>query len=409
MNQNAHEPLSLPVPDADALAASAALAALIRDEIAAAGGWLPFDRYMERVLYAPRLGYYSGGARKFGRRADDGSDFITAPELSPLFAATLARPLAQALEASGTRHLMEFGAGTGRLAAGLINALGALGVEFERYSIVELSGELRERQRETIEALAGPLASRVHWIETLPERFEGVVLGNEVLDAMPVKLFARTGRDWRERGVTVRADGALAFEDRRLEDKGSEFYLPEHEAAVLAAIDAETGEQVDYYVTETHAAAAAFTRTVCTMLARGAAFFVDYGFPRHEYYHAQRVEGTLMCHYRHRSHSDPFLYPGLQDITAHVEFTGIAEAGVETGADLLGYTSQARFLLNAGITDVLAELDPADPARFLPAANAVQKLLSEAEMGELFKVIAFSRGIEGNLDAFGRGDRSHTL
>jgi SAM-dependent MidA family methyltransferase len=409
MNQNAHEPLSLPVPDADALAASAALAALIRDEIAAAGGWLPFDRYMERVLYAPRLGYYSGGARKFGRRADDGSDFITAPELSPLFAATLARRLAQALEASGTRHLMEFGAGTGRLAAGLINALGALGVEFERYSIVELSGELRERQRETIEALAGPLASRVHWIETLPERFEGVVLGNEVLDAMPVKLFARTRGDWRERGVTVRADGALAFEDRRLGDKGSDNYLPEHEAALLAAIDAETGAQVDYYVTETHAAAAAFTRTVCTMLSRGAAFFVDYGFPRHEYYHAQRVAGTLMCHYRHRSHSDPFLYPGLQDITAHVEFTGIAEAGVETGADLLGYTSQARFLLNAGITDLLAELDPADPARFLPAANAVQKLLSEAEMGELFKVIAFSRGIEGNLDAFGRGDRSHTL
>jgi len=162
-------------------------------------------------------------------------------------------------------------------------------------------------------------------------------------------------------------------------------------------------------VAETHEAANAFTRTICTMLTRGAAFLIDYGFPRHEYYHAQRAQGTLMCHYRHRAHGDPFLYPGLQDITAHVEFTGIAEAGVETGADLLGFTSQARFLLNAGITEALSEIDPADSARFLPAANAVQKLLSEAEMGELFKVIAFSRGLDDTLRAFSSGDRSHTL
>jgi SAM-dependent MidA family methyltransferase len=389
-----------------ALAASAALVALIGDEIAAAGGWMPFDRYMERALYAPRLGYYSGGARKFGRRADDGSDFITAPELSPLFAATLARALAQALAASGTRQLMEFGAGTGRLAAGLLEALSALGVEFDNYSIVELSGALRERQRETIEALPAPLASRVRWLDTLPERFEGVVLGNEVLDAMPVKLFARCGGMWHERGVTVRADGALAFEDRRPGGAGPD--LSAQDAAVLADIDAQTPVEIDY-LTETHTAAAGFTRTVCAMLARGAAFFIDYGFPRNEYYHAQRTEGTLMCHYRHRAHDDPFVYPGLQDITAHVEFTGIAEAGVETGADLLGYTSQARFLMNAGITVALGELDPTDAARFLPAANAVQRLLSEAEMGELFKVIAFSRGIDGTIDAFARGDRSHTL
>lgn len=409
MNQKAHEPNSLPVPDADALAASAALVARIRDEIAGAGEWLPFDRYMERALYAPGLGYYSGGARKFGRRTEDGSDFVTAPELSPLFAATLARPIAQALEASGTRQLMEFGAGTGRLAAGLINALDALGVEFERYSIVELSGELRERQRATIEALAGPLASRVRWLDALPERFEGVALGNEVLDAMPVRLFARERGVWHERGVTAKADGALAFEDRLVGSQRSQSSEHEdHEMALLAAIDEEIGVEIDY-VTETHEAAAAFTRTVCTMLARGAAFFIDYGFPRHEYYHAQRALGTLMCHYRHRAHGDPFLYPGLQDITAHVEFTGIAEAGVDAGADLLGFASQARFLMNAGITDALAELDPSDAARFLPAASAVQKLLSEAEMGELFKVIAFSRGIDGTLDAFARGDRSHTL
>lgn len=358
---------------------------------------MPFDRYMERALYAPGLGYYSGGAVKFGRRAEDGSDFVTAPELSPLFAETLARPIAQALEASGTRHVMEFGAGTGKLASGLLNALLELGAPFDTYSIVDLSGELRERQSDTIEALAPALAARVRWLDALPEQFEGVVVGNEVLDAMPVRLFARNGGTWHERGVAV-ADGVLRFEDRPLQST--------HDAAFLRDLDIEGDED---YVTETHEAALAFTRTVCTMLTSGAVFLIDYGFPRHEYYHAQRAQGTLMCHYRHRAHGDPFLYPGLQDITAHVEFTGIAEAGVDAGADLLGYTSQARFLMNAGITEALSAIDPSDIPNFLPAANAVQKLLSEAEMGELFKVIAFSRGIDGTLDAFARGDRSHTL
>ncbi|MGN6232077.1 MAG: class I SAM-dependent methyltransferase [Trinickia sp.] len=406
MNQNAHEPASLPVPAADALGASAELAAQIRGAIAAAGGWLPFDRYMELALYTPGLGYYSGGARKFGRRADDGSDFVTAPELSPLFARTLARALAQALDASGTRRLMEFGAGTGRLAAGLLAAFEALGTPLDSYMIVDLSGELRERQRETIEALGGPLASRVRWLDALPERFEGVVIGNEVLDAMPIQLYARTGGVWQARGVGVDATGSLHFEARALGSPSVS--LSNEDAALLAQLDAEIDPDIRY-VAEVHPAGAAFIRTVCTMLARGAAFFIDYGFPRREYYHPQRTEGTLMCHYRHRAHGDPFLYPGLQDITAHVEFTRIAEAGLETGADLLGYTSQARFLMNAGMTDVLAEIDPADAAHFLPAANAVQKLLSEAEMGELFKVIAFSRGIDGTLDAFARGDRTHTL
>jgi SAM-dependent MidA family methyltransferase len=395
MNPKLHQPDSLPVPGQDALAQSEALVAQIRAEIAAAGGWLPFDRYMERALYAPGLGYYSGGALKFGRRGDDGSDFVTAPELSPLFAATLARPIAQALDASGTRQVIEFGAGTGRLAAGLLNALDSLGAPLDSYAIVDLSGELRERQRATLEADAPALVKRVRWLDALPEQFDGVVLGNEVLDAMPVRLFARTGGVWRERGVALN-DGVLGFADRALQST--------HDAAFLADLEAD-GD----YLTESHDAALAFTRTICTMLGRGAVFLIDYGFPRHEYYHAQRSQGTLMCHYRHRAHDDPFLYPGLQDITAHVEFSGIAEAAVDAGADLLGYTSQARFLMNAGITEALADIDPADAARFLPAANAVQKLLSESEMGELFKVIAFSRGIDGTLDAFARGDRSHTL
>jgi SAM-dependent MidA family methyltransferase len=398
MNPKAHQPDSLPAPGPSALAQSEALVAQLRVELDSAGGWLPFDRYMERALYAPGLGYYSGGARKFGLRGDDGSDFVTASELSPLFATTLARPLAEALRASGTREVMEFGAGTGKLAAGLLNAFEALGAEFDSYAIVDLSGELRERQRETIEAAAPSLAARVRWLDALPERFEGVMIGNEVLDAMPVRLFSFNTGVWHERGV-VSHNGVFAFDDRVVSAAD--------DLALLSEIDTETAN--DAYVTETHEAARAFTRTICTMLARGAAFFIDYGFPRHEYYHAQRAQGTLMCHYRHRAHGDPFLYPGLQDITAHVEFTGIAEAGCETGADLLGFTSQARFLLNAGITEALSEIDPSDTKRFLPAANAVQKLLSEAEMGELFKVIAFSRGLDDTLQAFSSGDRSHTL
>ncbi|WP_310632920.1 SAM-dependent methyltransferase [Paraburkholderia sp.] len=403
MNPKAHEPASLPVPEPIALAQSEALAATLRAELAAAGGWLPFDRYMERALYAPGLGYYSGGARKFGLLADDGSDFVTAPEMSPLFSATLARAVAEALDKSGTHALMEFGAGTGRLAAGVMLALEALNVRFDSYAIVDLSGELRERQRETIAKLAPHLADRVRWLDALPESFEGVVIGNEVLDAMPVRLFARKDAVWHERGVAVNDAGAFVFSDRPAHS-GDADWAASVPGSVLAQIDGS-----EDYVAETHEAALAFTRTVCAMLARGAAFFIDYGFPAGEYYHPQRVQGTLMCHYRHRAHGDPFLYPGLQDITAHVEFTGIAQAGVETGADLLGYTSQARFLMNAGITDVLGEIDPSDVVRFMPAANAVQKLVSEAEMGELFKVIAFSRGIDSTLAAFARGDRSHTL
>jgi SAM-dependent MidA family methyltransferase len=404
MNPNALQSDSLPAPGPDALAQSEALIARIRAEIASAGGWLPFNRYMELALYAPGLGYYSGGALKFGRRGDDGSDFITAPEMSPLFAATLARPVAQALRDSGTNRLMEFGAGTGKLAAGLLNALQELDVPFESYAIVDLSGELRERQRATIEAKAPGLASKVTWLDALPESFKGVVIGNEVLDAMPVRLVVRKLGAWHERGV-VFANDRFAFSDKPLLAALDDPLI----AAIDTAIDEVNDQPFEHYVSETHEAALAFTRTICTMLTRGAAFFIDYGFPRREFYHAQRAEGTLMCHYRHRAHGDPFVYPGLQDITAHVEFSGIAEAGVEMGADLLGFTSQARFLMNAGITDTLSSIDPDDFKRFLPAANAVQKLLSEAEMGELFKVIAFSRGIEDTLAAFSSGDRSHTL
>jgi SAM-dependent MidA family methyltransferase len=387
---------SLPLPPADALDASAALTTCIGDAIEAAGGWIGFDRYMALALYAPRLGYYSGGAAKFGRDARDGSDFITAPELTPFFARTLARQFAP-LIALDLPRVLEFGAGTGRLAADLLLALETEGALPETYQIVELSGELRVRQQETLAARAPHLASRVQWLDQLPAQFEGVIVGNEVLDAMPVRLFARLDGRWHERGVAL-ADGKFTFEDRPLADN-----------AVPDALRALPGDHD--MVTETHAEAEGFTRAVGAMLTRGAAFFIDYGFPAAEYYHPQRAEGTLMCHYRHHAHPDPFLYPGLQDITAHVNFTGIAEAAVDAGLSVAGFASQARFLMNAGITELLMELDPTDARAFLPHANAVQKLLSEAEMGELFKVIVLTRGLDDALPlaGFARGDRVHAL
>lgn len=387
---------SLPLPPADALDASAALTTCIGDAIEAAGGWIGFDRYMALALYAPRLGYYSGGAAKFGRDARDGSDFITAPELTPFFARTLARQFAP-LIALDLPRVLEFGAGTGRLAADLLLALETEGALPETYQILELSGELRVRQQETLAARAPHLASRVQWLDELPAQFEGVIVGNEVLDAMPVRLFARLDGRWHERGVAL-ADGKFTFEDRPLADN-----------AVPEALRALPGDHD--MVTETHAEAEGFTRAVGAMLTRGAAFFIDYGFPAAEYYHPQRADGTLMCHYRHHAHPDPFLYPGLQDITAHVNFTGIAEAAVDAGLSVAGFASQARFLMNAGITELLMELDPTDARAFLPHANAVQKLLSEAEMGELFKVIVLTRGLDDALPlaGFARGDRVHAL
>ncbi|TWG87566.1 SAM-dependent MidA family methyltransferase [Cupriavidus gilardii J11] len=386
---------SLPLPPADALAASSALSARIDAAIDANGGWLGFDRYMTLALYEPGLGYYSGGAAKFGRDERDGSDFITAPELTPFFAATVARQLAQWL-AMGLDTVMEFGAGTGRLAADLLLALEREGRLPARYLIVELSGELRERQQATVAARAPHLAGRVQWLDRLPDRFEGVIVGNEVLDAMPVRLYARQDGVWHERGV-ARAGQGWRFADRAVDA-----------AQVPPSLQAIPGTHD--LVTETHAEAEGFVRSLGTMLSRGAVLLIDYGFPAAEYYHPQRAGGTLMCHYRHHAHPDPFLYPGLQDITAHVDFTGVADAATEAGLDLAGFTSQARFLMNAGITELLMTLDPNDPRSFLPASNAVQKLLSEAEMGELFKVIALTRALDDAVPiGFARGDRSHTL
>ena len=382
---------SLPLPSSEALAHSAKLAALIRTEIDAAGGWLGFDRYMALALYAPGLGYYSAGLEKFGA---DG-DFVTAPEISPLFGRCLARQAAQVLGAAGG-DMLELGAGSGKLAVDVLTELDRLERLPERYLILEVSASLRETQKERINSrLPLRISQKIEWLDALPESFTGMVLGNEVLDALPTHLVAWHEAGVGERGVAVE-DGRFVWRDKPLHE-GQLF-----EAAYGLALPPG-------HVSEIGLAAGSLMGSLAGMLDRGVVLMLDYGFPRREYYHPQRAQGTLMCHYRHHAHDDPFLHPGLQDITTHVDFTAAAEAAVAQGASLLGYATQTQFLINCGITNLLAEVSPADVATYLPLAAQAQKLLSPAEMGELFKAIAFGKGMEQPLIGFVRGDKRHTL
>lgn len=376
---------TLPAPSAAALAHSARVQEFIRGEIERAGGWIGFDRYMELALYAPGLGYYAAGARKFGDAAS-GGDFITAPEISPLFAQALAAQVEQAFQHCAPR-VLEFGAGTGALARDLIDALARRGVRDLRYEIVELSADLRERQRATLAPRA------VRWLDAPPSAFDGVIVANEVLDVMPVQLFAKRDGRVLERGVAV-ADERLAWATA---PAGREL------ATAAEAIEAEVGALPDGYGSEVGLIVRAWIASVADWLAHGVLLAIDYGFPRREYYHAQRLMGTLMCHYRQRAHADPLWLPGLNDITAHVDFSAVADAAHAAGLDLLGYTSQAHFLLNCGLIDLLK----ADHSH--AQASAAHRLLSEAEMGELFKVIALGKGIDAPLLGFVRGDRSGSL
>lgn len=364
---------------------SARLHTRLRTAISASGGWLPFDRYMAIALYEPGLGYYARphvqGARQFGARPESGSDFVTAPELSPLFGRALARQVAQALDAAQADTVVEFGAGSGALAAQLLETLGE---RVRVYAIVDLSGALRAAQAHRL----APWAGRVQWLDAWPERLHGVVLGNEVLDAMPVQLLHWDGQAWFERGVSTAGHGRAG--GYAWADRATSLQPPLQ------------GDYVPGTVTEIHPQAQAFVRSLAARLQRGAAFFIDYGFPESEYYHPQRHGGTLMCHRAHRADTDPLADAGEKDITAHVDFTGIALAAQEAGLDVLGYTSQARFLLNCGLAELLQD---ADPRARVPA----HKLIAEHEMGELFKVIGFARGPSFDALGFVEGDRSHRL
>ena len=365
--------MSLPDPPADALQASLALQSRIRQAIAADDGWISFSRYMDLSLYTPGLGYYAGGAVKLGK---DG-DFTTAPEISALFGATLAR-FASDLFGGVPLNILEFGAGTGKLAGDLLGAAAESGTKIASYQIVEVSSELRARQQR---ALAN--YPQVEWLDAPPAVFTGLVIANEVLDAMPVPLLVRRDGRWLERGVALEGSD-FRFVDRECE-QGMAGQIP--------------GEPLlpDGYLTEVHPQQAGFMRLVGEMLRAGdggAALMIDYGFPASEYYLPQRSGGTLMCHYRHHAHTDPFYLPGLQDITSHIDFSEIARAGLDAGMEVGFYMSQAAFLIGAGLPNLLDRQGAADPVHWLPLSNAVQKLTSPAEMGELFKAMLLVDRIE---------------
>jgi len=381
----------LPPPSAEACAVSDRLAQRIAGVIKAAGGWISFARYMELALYAPELGYYSAGSRKLGR---DG-DFVTAPEISPLFGRCLARQVAQLIEL-GFRDVLEIGAGSGALAADVLRELAALGLEPDRYLILEVSADLRDRQRTRLTESAGELAGKVRWLDTLPQGFSGTMIGNEILDAMPVHVVRNKDSSIEELGVTHGDEESIfAFGYRTAEGE------------LLKR--AQRLDLPDDYQTEIALVMPAFVHSFGRMLSDGAILFIDYGFPAREYYHPHRSRGTLMCHYRHHAHGEPLCLIGLQDITAHVDFTAVATAAVSAGLEVIGYTSQARFLINCGITDILSAT-PADEVHiYAPLAGQAQQLLAPSEMGELFKVIALGKNVSQPLLGFKAGDKSHTL
>jgi SAM-dependent MidA family methyltransferase len=360
-----------------------ALQSLLQRALARAGGWLPFDRFMALALYAPGLGYYSRDSVKFGALPASGSDFVTAPELSPWFGRTLGRQVAEALRATGTDTVWEFGAGTGALAEQVLGQLAAEGLR-PRYRIIDLSGSLRARQQARLQ----PFAAQLDWLDALPDALEGVLLGNEVLDAMPVQLLLRRGGVWHERGVALGPDGTLVWADRP--------------TALRPPLDVP-GEHD--YLTEIHPQAEAFVRTLAERWRAGAAFFIDYGFPEAEYYHPQRHMGTLTGHRAHRRDDAVLQDVGEKDITAHVNFTGVALAAQDAGLQVMGYTSQGRFLLNAGLLDLAAQAP-------LTERTQLTRLVHEHEMGELFKVLVLAPAAtaQGWLPSgLASGDRTHTL
>lgn len=353
-------------------------------------GWMSFARYMELALYAPSIGYYQGSAEKLGRAGD----FMTAPEMTPVYGQTLAAQVGQILEASAPA-VLEFGAGTGSLAIDLLRELARRGSTPEQYFIIEISSELRAAQQERIYQTVPDLAHRVEWLDALPPKFSGCVVANEVLDAMPVHLVVWREDGIFERGVSLDAQGGFEWQDRAAG------------GPLLCAASALPPRFP--YLSEINLAARAWMREWSQRLQRGAVIVIDYGFPRHEYYHPQRAAGTLMCHSRHRSHTDPLFSPGMDDITAHVDFSAIADAALDAGLDLVGYTSQAQFLINCGLMQILERSgDPRSPD-YLRAASAANRLVSPAEMGELFKVMAVGRGVPAQLIGFRQGDRRYAL
>jgi len=385
---------ALPIPSAESQNYSQQLSDFVQQTIVQSGGWISFADFMQLALYTPDLGYYTGGSQKFGNIKTGGGDFVTAPEITPLFSQALAQQVHQVLEET-QGDVLELGAGTGKLAADLLLALAALGQLPKQYFILEVSSHLREVQEEILrDKLPSALFRKVIWLNAVPESFAGLILGNEVLDVVPVHLVVKQNDVLYERGIIFN-DG-FKWQDQLLRDE-----------AISSLIKDE--QLPNDYLTEVCPSAIGLTNSLANTLAHGAILMLDYGFSAREYYHPQRNQGTLMCHYQHYAHSDPLINIGLQDITAHVNFTAIAKAGLAQGLTLQGYCNQAQFLMNCGLLDLLEKESPDNTAVYVPMVAAVQKLLSPAEMGELFKAIAFSKGLDSTLIGFVSGDKSHTL
>lgn len=371
---------NLPAPHPDALDHSQKLQNLIHNEIDASGGYIPFARFMELALYAPGLGYYTAGSRKFGSEGD----FVTAPEISPLFSRCVARQCQQVLANLIDGEILEFGAGSGVMAADLLLELEQMHALPKRYSILEVSAELRERQQAYLKVRIPHLWDRIFWLDRLPsESFAGVILANEVLDAMPLHRFQLNAKGlqefyvgWKDNHFLWHLDTASSVEV----------------AKIISKIPIEL--MGDHYDSEINFMLAGWVKSLSQCLSKGLILLIDYGFPQHEYYHPDRSMGTLMCHYRHRAHFDPLILVGLQDITAHVDFTAVADAAITNGLCVAGFTTQAAFLLSCGLLDLAATNTPFDAMTQLKFSQQVQKLTAPHEMGELFKVIALTKELE---------------
>jgi SAM-dependent MidA family methyltransferase len=386
----------LPALSADEAAHSAKLLARIREELALHRGWMPFSRYMQMALYEPGLGYYSAGAVKLGAEGD----FITAPEVAPVFGRCLAQQCAEVLRELGDGDLLEFGAGSGALAVSLLEELELLGALPEHYYILDVSAELRDRQRITLLERVPSLASRVVWLDALPARLRGVMIANEVLDAMPVERFVVRDGNVNALGVTWQL-GRLDWSETR---------ASEPLCQAVRAIEQELRESLPHgYTSEVNLDLPAWITSVLAVLERGVALLIDYGLTRREYYARERHRGTLLCHFRQRYHEDPFLYPGLHDIGAWVDFTAVAVAAEQAGARIAGYTTQAHFLIGNDIAGYVANAGELDLVQRLNLSRQAMLLTLPGEMGERFKVIALANGYDSDLRGFAIRDLRHTL
>lgn len=383
---------NLPLPNQDSAAKSQELIKHISAIIQQQGGHIPFEKFMELALYTPKLGYYCNHLPKFGAQGD----FTTAPLISPLFSRCLARFCYSILDTLKDGDIVEYGAGSGHMVCDILIELEQLHCLPKRYFIIELSAGLKKRQQDKISENCPHLLSRVEWVDSIPtESFKGVILANELFDAMPVHLFEITEDNLYEYFVT---DQNKTFSFQKFISKNKtllEFY--------------QTQSWPEQYLSEINLNLRPFIHTLANHLTSAVILFIDYGFPRHEYYHPSRNMGTLMCHYQHYAHQDPLVYPGLQDITAHVDFTAIAEAAVDNNLEVVGYTNQANFLINCSLIQLLSQSNLKTEKERLQQNNAIQKLTSPAEMGELFKVIAIARNFDDPLLGFQAGDKRHTL